>query len=66
MRDRYGRDYRIECTRSPQEARSLLGALATAHDDVALVVAGQWLDGMAGTELLDDARSLHPPPSGGC
>ena len=60
LRDRYGRDYRIECTRSPQEARALLEALATAHDDVALVVAGQWLDGMNGTDVLDDARSLHP------
>ncbi len=65
LRDRYGRDYRIECTRSPHEARALLEALATAHEDVALVLAGQWLDGMTGSELLDDARRLHPARQAG-
>ena len=29
-------------------------------DDVAIVLAGQWLDGMTGSDLLDDARRLHP------
>ena len=60
LRDRYGRHYRVECTRSPFEARTLLEQLAAADDDVALVLAGQWLDGMTGSELLDEARRLHP------
>ena len=60
MRDRYGRHYRVECTRSPLEARAILEQLAAADDDVALVLAGQWLDGMTGSELLGEARRLHP------
>ncbi len=58
--DRYGRDYRVECIASPGEALALMEQLATAHDDVALVLAGQALDGMKGTELLDRAGRFHP------
>ncbi|HEU5308336.1 MAG TPA: FAD-dependent oxidoreductase [Acidimicrobiia bacterium] len=60
LRDRYGSHYRVECMRSPFEARARLQALADAHEDVAIVLAGQWLDGMTGSDLLDDARRLHP------
>lgn len=60
LRDRYGSHYRVECLRSPFEARDRLDALAVAHDDVAIVLAGQWLDGMTGSDLLDTARRLHP------
>ena len=66
LRDRYGRHYRVECFRSPLEARALLEELAAANEDVALVLAGQWLDGMTGSELLDDARRLHPHANGPC
>jgi thioredoxin reductase (NADPH) len=60
LRDRYGRHYRIECVASADEARTLLGALAEQHEDVALVMAGQALQGVPGADLLDDARRLHP------
>jgi thioredoxin reductase (NADPH) len=60
LRDRYGRDYRVECTRSPHEALALLEQLAAENEDVALVLAGQTLDGMTGSDLLDGARRLHP------
>jgi len=60
LRDRYGSHYRIESFRSPFEARDRLDELAVAHDDVAVVLAGQWLEGMTGSELLDTARRLHP------
>jgi thioredoxin reductase (NADPH) len=60
LRDRYGRHYRVECLRSPLDARARLEALAAAHDDVAVVLAGQWLEGMTGSDLLDAARRLHP------
>ena len=60
LRDRYARHYRIVCTRSAEEARARLADLAAAGDEVALVLAGQWLSGTTGSELLNEARHLHP------
>jgi thioredoxin reductase (NADPH) len=60
LRDRYGRSYRIACTRSPHDARALLEALAETGTDVAIVLASQELDGMTGSELLEEARRRHP------
>jgi thioredoxin reductase (NADPH) len=60
LRDRYGRHYRIECFGSPFAACDRLEELAAAHEDVAVVLSGQWLDGMTGSDLLDTARRLHP------
>ena len=60
LRDRYARHYRVMCMRSPHEARARLEELAAAGEEVALVLAGQWLSGMTGSELLDEARRLHP------
>lgn len=58
--DRYARDYRVLCTRSPQDALTELERLAAAGDEVALVLAGTWLAGMPGSELLGRVRSLQP------
>jgi thioredoxin reductase (NADPH) len=60
LRDRYARHYRVTCMRSSHEARACLEDLAAANEEVALVLAGQWLSGMTGSELLDEARHLHP------
>jgi thioredoxin reductase (NADPH) len=60
LRDRYARHYRVVCMRSSHEARARLEDLAAAGDEVALVLAGQWLSGTTGSELLDEARHLHP------
>ncbi len=60
MSDRYGRSYQVVCVRSPLEARERLEEFAASGDDVALVLAAQWLPGMTGSELLDEARRLHP------
>jgi thioredoxin reductase (NADPH) len=60
LRDRYARHYRVVCLRSPHDALARLEALAAAGEPVALVLAGQWLSGMTGTQLLDQARHLHP------
>ena len=60
LRDRYARHYRVVCTRSAEEARARLADLAAAGDEVALVLAGQWLSGTTGSELLNEARHLHP------
>jgi thioredoxin reductase (NADPH) len=58
--DRYARHYRVMCMRSSHEARACLEALAAAGEEVALVLAGPWLSGMTGSELLDEVRHLHP------
>jgi thioredoxin reductase (NADPH) len=60
LRDRYARHYRVVCMRSSREARACLEDLAAAGEEVALVLAGQALSGMTGSELLDEARHLHP------
>jgi thioredoxin reductase (NADPH) len=60
LRDRYSRDYRVICERSPQEALANLEGLAAAGEEVALVLAGHALPGMRGSELLAAARRLHP------
>jgi thioredoxin reductase (NADPH) len=60
LQDRYARHYRVVCLRSPVEARSLLEDLAGSGVDVALVLAGQWLPGITGSEVLGDVRRLHP------
>jgi thioredoxin reductase (NADPH) len=60
LRDRYARHYRVVCMRSSREARACLEDLAARSEEVALVLAGQWLLGMTGSELLEDARHLHP------
>ena len=60
LRDRYGRHYRVICLRSPDDALAYLEELASAGADVAAVLAGQLLSGRTGSELLDEARRLHP------
>ncbi|HEY2332162.1 MAG TPA: FAD-dependent oxidoreductase [Acidimicrobiales bacterium] len=60
LRDRYGRHYRIESLGSGHEARRLLEQLAADGDDVAMVLAGQQVEGSTSRELLETARRLHP------
>jgi thioredoxin reductase (NADPH) len=60
LRDRYERQYRVECLGTAREARALLWDLAESDQDVALVLAGLQLEGVTGDELLDEARRLHP------
>lgn len=60
LNDRYARHYQVMCLRSEPEARAWLEERAAAGQDVALILAGQQLSGMTGSELLDQARHLHP------
>jgi thioredoxin reductase (NADPH) len=57
---RYGREYRVETLRDPDEALTRLKELSDARTEVALVLAGQSLRDKAGEELLDHVRRLHP------
>jgi thioredoxin reductase (NADPH) len=45
---------------SPDEALEELTRLSEAGDDVALVLAAQWLRGTTGSELLERVGQLHP------
>jgi thioredoxin reductase (NADPH) len=58
--DRYSRSYRIVCVSSAEQAMVELELLADAGEDVALVLAAQWLSRTTGRELLANVRVLHP------
>ena len=60
LRDRYARSYRVVCTGSPDEALATLARCSAEGNEVALVLAAQWLSGTTGTDLLERARELHP------
>jgi thioredoxin reductase (NADPH) len=57
---RYGEDYRVLCQPSATAAAEQLAKLREADEDVALVLADQWMPGLEGTELLARTRELHP------
>jgi thioredoxin reductase (NADPH) len=57
---RYGRDYRVESVRDPDEALRKLTELRDSGADVALVLAGHSVSGTTGGELLEHVRRLHP------
>lgn len=57
---RYSGDYRVECRRSATDALADLEAMRAAGDDVALVLADQWMPDTTGQELLARVRDLHP------
>ncbi len=60
LSDRYGRQYRIECVGSTDEARVVLEGVAAANQEIALLLAAHGLDGTLASELLSEARRLHP------
>jgi thioredoxin reductase (NADPH) len=60
LRRRYGSDYRVICESSSEAALSTLEAMQAAGDDVAVVLADQWMDGLTGSELMARTRVLHP------
>src|SRR5262245_22312922 len=60
VRRRYGADYCIVAEASPDNARSRLGQAREQGDDIALVMANQWMPGMTGIEFLVEAHDLYP------
>jgi thioredoxin reductase (NADPH) len=60
LRNRYVPDYRVRCLRSTSEALATLEELATAGEQVALVLAGETLSGRPGTDVLAEVRRLFP------
>jgi thioredoxin reductase (NADPH) len=54
---RFGADYQVVASTDPA---AVLSAVRLAAGSVALVLAGQMLQGMPGTEFLCQAHQLHP------
>jgi thioredoxin reductase (NADPH) len=59
LRGRYSGTYQVICTASPDDALSILTRMSEAEEEVALVLAGQWLSDMTGGELLERVGELH-------
>jgi thioredoxin reductase (NADPH) len=57
---RYGGDYRVVCEPSGEAGMERLREFEKEGDDVALVLADEWLPGMSGTEFLTRVREVHP------
>ena len=57
---RFGADYRVLASGTPQEGMDALARLADQGDDVALVAADLHLPGIDGIQFVERAHSLHP------
>jgi thioredoxin reductase (NADPH) len=60
LRQRYGSYYRVACERSPEAGMRTLQDLRAADNEVAVVLADQWMPGMTGIEFLTHTRPLYP------
>ncbi len=60
LRTRYGRDYSVLLESSPDDALERLRGLADAHEEVALILADQWMPEMTGPQFLAAAHKFHP------
>ena len=60
LRSRYGADYRVVCESSSKAAMARLRGFKEAGEDVAVVLADQWMPGMSGVEFLTQAQRLYP------
>ena len=57
---RYGSDYRIVRAISGRSGLETLGSLSAAGEEVALVLADQWMADLTGGEVLAQVPALHP------
>src|SRR6188474_573309 len=60
LNDRYARHYHVRTMGSAVAALEWLAELSAAGEEVVLILAGQWLPGMTGSDLLNEAHGLHP------
>ena len=60
LRKRYGEDYLIVCEGSAEAAMQRLREFEAGGEDVAVVLADQWMSGMSGTEFLARTRHVFP------
>ncbi|MFL6057952.1 MAG: FAD-dependent oxidoreductase [Rubrobacteraceae bacterium] len=60
LRKRYGEDYHVVCESSTEAGMKRLRECEAADEDVALVLADQWVPQMTGAEFLARARDVYP------
>src|SRR5919112_1007624 len=60
LHKRYGEDYRVVCERSPEAALGRLRELEEAGEEVALVLADQWMAQIDGPDFLTRAGEISP------
>lgn len=57
---RFGSDYRVVAERSPTAALERMRALKARGEELALVIADQWMPELPGLEFLTQARAIDP------
>jgi thioredoxin reductase (NADPH) len=60
LRSKYGAEYRVLASDSPEEALDLLKQLKLRNDNVALLLADQRMPRMDGVGFLQEARQIYP------
>lgn len=60
LRSKYGADYRVIASDSPEQALSLLGQLKLRSDSVALLLADQRMPHMDGVAFLQEGMQIFP------
>jgi thioredoxin reductase (NADPH) len=60
LSDRYGKGYRVVCEASAEAGIEELQRCKADGEDVALVLAAQWMAEMSGPEFLERARLIFP------
>jgi thioredoxin reductase (NADPH) len=60
LRDRYGNDYHIVCESSAEAGMRRLRELKATGEEVALVLAEQWMPKMTGVGFLSHTRKFYP------